>query len=668
MNNLSGVSSAVLIDPRQSELYKSEEYLVKKSTSSITGNFFTPNTISVAGLTWNTIIPPSLDTLIDRRFYINMECKATFSGDGGAGNFLLPLDTNYPFVGGIGRLDTQFIGLRALPLNSCIASSNIFLNSASMANNTNTFSTIFPFTFSKDMMDIYNQVSVPDQYQQYAEQIGKNNNPMSQYGTSMFQQSRGDVEYIITANTQTSAALTIRWQEPLMYPGLFQLNGEPFKKGFVNVQNINIQITFQNLQNIFAIANFALPTRYAGNPIIVNSVTPTNAQLQLIFLTPTVALPPVPLVNKYNYMNYYNNNVPAAQNVAPSNSNSAITGPVASGNFQLNTIPQRILIYINRAKNLPSTPATLAVYNQSDCFAPIDNVQISFSNQTGLLGGFNSYQLWQMSCQNGLMMSYRQWQTYQGSLLIIDPALDLPSTVLGAVGSAETNNFSVTVTYRDTNPTAVTNPFAGNDVTLPNNQNPNLTNWQLNVIFSYEEVVTISNGVSTITQTFPKSEVLRDLMNGNVDLAAQDLAAHSEPHPNSNSAVGSGSFWSSARNLFRHGLQYIQQHPQYINTASEFVKSGVNKFIPLPFQPLTNTAIDYGRSALQSLIDKYVGQGYSNMEIYNMLSSQFPRNSIDSALVRATGEGINGGELVGGEGELVGGRRISSRRLKRHMY
>jgi hypothetical protein len=67
---------------------------------------------------------------------------------------------------------------------------------------------------------------------------------------------------------------------------------------------------------------------------------------------------------------------------------------------------------------LPNIPDTLIIYmkpttylaNDADYYYPITNANIQFDNVAGILSSFGEDQLYDISTQNGLQMSYNQWK------------------------------------------------------------------------------------------------------------------------------------------------------------------------------------------------------------------------------------------------------------------
>lgn len=656
MDLLSGVSSSIQLDARQGALYSQPHMIIKKSTSSIVNQFYQPDSRSISNVTWSTIQPPSKSTIIDRKWYMDLSVKISFSGDAGASNYLLPIDERFPSSiganGKIGQLDTRFLGLRALPFNACVGNTQLSINGTSVTNNTSQFSNVFPYLFVPDQTNVYEMVSNPDTWQAIPQYQYNNNNPMALYGTSQYNQTRGDAKYTVLYNTQTAAQIQIDWYESLIVPSLLKRNNDYGDAGLVGVSNINLVLSLQNLTNVIELANWGVPD-YEGNtyptvaPITISgqpqpAISLEKCNLLLTFITPTIAMPPVPLPAKYNYDNFYTLTTTCGSNPYAAGASDVTT----SNNIQLSTIPSKILIYVGKAqqKGTDLSGNLLPNYNFTDTMAVIDKISINFNNQSGLLSGSNPYQLYQISQSNGCTQSWAQWSNYQGSLMVLNLQKDLPSDVLSAVGANQTNNFVVQVNWHDANPSAIiVNPTGAPDPDPLTN--PNKVNYQLYVVMVYDEVFTIGEIASSVTQSFDSIHVLRDLQEGRVDTSILDFEHYQAPH-----AQGMGSFWSDIGKSLRRGVRsvgnYLATHPNVDKGIVGALGTAASMLAP-EFAP----AIAVGVKGIDALIDHYLGKGYSDQEIMGILASQYPKSMIESALIQASG-----------------GRRVSKRRLVKRRY
>ena len=83
----------------------------------------------------------------------------------------------------------------------------------------------------------------------------------------------------------------------------------------------------------------------------------------------------------------------------------------------------------------------------SDNFASIENVSINFSGVSGILASAQHYELYRLSVDNGLKMTYSQWRHYTGSVLCLDFAKNMglrPNQCVSMLGTYDlsTRNIS----------------------------------------------------------------------------------------------------------------------------------------------------------------------------------------------------------------------------------
>lgn len=165
-------------------------------------------------------------------------------------------------------------------------------------------------------------------------------------------------------------------------------------------------------------------------------LTPTIAGVSLVGLADSkllfnfVAIPPMLMAkieprNVLNYTNYYpvsspTDNIPTKTSLV-----------VNSNSYQLGMIPSKIMIYAKK-KNQDTY--------DSNSFAVIKKISLTFGNKSGLLSTALPVQLYQMSVNNGLQMNFYEWSGAGvtnttagnptivptiGSILVLDPAIDL---------------------------------------------------------------------------------------------------------------------------------------------------------------------------------------------------------------------------------------------------
>jgi len=143
---------------------------------------------------------------------------------------------------------------------------------------------------------------------------------------------------------------------------------------------------------------------------------------------------------------------------------SGATATLTSQNLQLNQIPGLILISV-RIPMSSQTP-----YNTSS-FLTIENISINLNSQSGLLASATQQDLYNISFRNGSAQSYYEWQGYNnnfdngepnstavptGSLLVINPALDLSLDSMLSCGSLGQYSFQFNIRVKNNYGVAIT--------------------------------------------------------------------------------------------------------------------------------------------------------------------------------------------------------------------
>jgi len=136
---------------------------------------------------------------------------------------------------------------------------------------------------------------------------------------------------------------------------------------------------------------------------------------------------------------------------------SGATATLTSQNLQLNQIPGLVLISV-RIPMSSQTP-----YNTSS-FLTIENISINLNSQSGLLASATQQDLYNISFRNGSAQSYYEWQGYNnnfdngepnstavptGSLLVINPALDLSLDSMLSCGSLGQYSFQFNIRVKN---------------------------------------------------------------------------------------------------------------------------------------------------------------------------------------------------------------------------
>lgn len=368
----------------------SHSYLIPKGGILNTYRPTPSNTFSNSNIQFQVDVP-SPQIVFDRKIYLGLPVRITFTGD--TGDDLVPL-LNY------GVLDA----FRAFPLTTITQSLNITWNNSTVSQNVNDYNAALQWYQSDQWLENCDYSTFPafqDQFADYIAGFNTARNPLGGYDNTSgaHEQPRGAFPIHVETNTRTLAVINAFIVEPIfMSPVAF---GHLEVAGFYGVTNF--QFTFNldpNLARIWSHAQTA-PFNFATITVtlqgVQNPAPLTNLPLlffRYISLAPNMEPPAVNLHPFFGVQRYINEtNAPLAS--------QAITVQ-DSQNIQLKTIPTRIYIYARR-RNADATAFT------TDTYARILNVNVNWNNNNALLGSASPQDLYHMSIKNGCKMSWPQW-------------------------------------------------------------------------------------------------------------------------------------------------------------------------------------------------------------------------------------------------------------------
>jgi hypothetical protein len=349
---------------------------------------------STSSVSFN-VQPPSAGIAINREILAAFTFELSFTGTAGANGLLL--NTN------------GYDAPRAFPLaqvtNTCSATINnstVSQNTYQVVNALSRMSTTedekrVALSMCPSMQDFYPEYKYP-----YVNLTGITNDPLQpigQVGTAQI--SRGGFPFTVVSNTSTTAVVRFTTTEPLyLSPFLSGTDNDP---ALIGVQTLTLLFTLRDLSRVWSHSD----DTDAGTITATAVTLPSAPEIYVNYITPQ-ELTSVPDSAVYSYNNIQ---------VYPTDYNSAVTAgssvTISSANIQLNNIPRRIMVFARRS-DATSTIST------SDTFARIDSCSVQFDNQAGILGGASSQQLFNLSVNSGLNMSWPQWSKYTGSVLCLD--------------------------------------------------------------------------------------------------------------------------------------------------------------------------------------------------------------------------------------------------------
>jgi hypothetical protein len=364
--------------------------------------------------------------------------------------------------------------LRAYPFHKIVNTTTITLNGNSISYVTHEIIRAMERTTENED---HSQATptYPDYFQTYTAASGSNRNPFATYQDNTTDITRGAYPIKVISNTATEANL-----EVILLANLYDFPPFSRNKEVMGMNMSPIQIGFFFISNLAKMwsrveAPTGNPIVYAdGNKPLTSFEVTMGAALDLttpILTLTLLSLPddtPIPRQMFYPYHNcvFY----PVTTNLV----NSDATTEVTTQLIQLNTVPLKMYIYLKKSTNEVLTSANSAC-NSPDVFAKINGVKITFGNKANILSSARPVDLYTISKRNGLnkSISFNDWNGYigvdpsytnfqkyntrgMGSLLCLNPAMDLSVDDNAYVGVSNKVNFQCIINFTNIAPVAQT--------------------------------------------------------------------------------------------------------------------------------------------------------------------------------------------------------------------
>lgn len=402
--------------------------------------------------------PPSPTTIIDRKVLFGASFWVRGTGVAAA-----PATS----VLQLGRVDAS----RSFPLSQVVNSMAFTINGSTISMNLASMlpSLLWYHSPLKTRREEYSMTpSMLDQSQTYAELIDYVRNPLGKYGDS---DSGGDERRGAFMNPfPTSGTLTnlptvgisnytdvggtfsfmLTVVEPVFLPPF--LFGKGNESGFFGVQSLTAQMNLGNLTRVLSHAgqtalNVAPYDARCGR-INTLSVSLTEAvanggiQPTLFFnyLKPQ-DIPPLPKSGVY-YPYFTLTDYPntSSASVAP---NAIAT--LTTNNVTLSSIPKMIYFFVRRSD------ASKSAFN-TDTHAVITGLTVNWGTRSGLFSSASMQDLYRMSLDNGLGMSWIQFASKVGSVIAIDPAKDMGLNPTESDGLKGSYSIYATISFYNADP------------------------------------------------------------------------------------------------------------------------------------------------------------------------------------------------------------------------
>ena len=372
------------------------DFPVYQSAAAITPQVFAASTASASNITY-TVQVPSLENLTE--MVILARSRVTLNVTGTVvttGQFLLAVDSGTP---------ADFC-LNAFPFHQLMTTSNVTVNQSQFNIDMQNVLPSMLYMIGRDQLSEYNNMcpTMLDNVSDYTQAgyVGSNSSVFNSWFKNFGYKNSGRGSWTVVScvgNTATTApnqsrtvAITFETVEPLLISPFTFGKLSPALQG---VQTINVNINLD--QGASRYIKFAS----AVNAPVV-ALGAVSSDLQVVFLAPKASQ--LAKFNPRNVLNFYK----ADRYISSALSLTAGGGTFNSPSIQLSSIPKAILVTIRPVQGNPIA-GTITTPNW---FLPITGVNIQFNTRSGLLSSASQYQLYKMSAESGIQMSWQDWSGY----------------------------------------------------------------------------------------------------------------------------------------------------------------------------------------------------------------------------------------------------------------
>ena len=411
---MSSIEVSKVLDPRI-DVSAKREYVITKGGSKV--SYIPYKTQSTGNSTMSfSVIPPSRQTFVGRKAYVQTSITIEFTATCDTGNTL---------IGSI--VESNFDAPRSFPLSRALGSASATIGNVNTSMQSSdvidTLLRLMPVGELKDYQD--GCPTALDRLQTYEAGVltgtsGINvlgNNSQAILSTGEYARGYYNVRVLPVARVGTTTvykqSVSFDVYEPvLLSPFVFSKINH---SGYLGLQNISLVYNFSNNINELVWSG-TQPLQTTGAPPVVSLVTNiipivsfssmdavgsassvSNAQLWVGYISPSTLMMDIPRNISYNYYQ-----VERFLSNGFSDLRYGETTTVISNNIQLKCVPNLILLGVRKTKQNQR-------YYDPDCYYSIEKASINFDNGVGLLSSASQFDLYQISKKNGINYNFNEW-------------------------------------------------------------------------------------------------------------------------------------------------------------------------------------------------------------------------------------------------------------------
>jgi len=456
---MSEINTFLIADPRYADITSSLNIAVKDGPASVICQKYTHNSNSSSNSLWNVNIP-SENTVIDRNMKIVGTVSATYTTP-------------------VALADAEFefrVVPAAFPLNQSLSSCSLTINNSKVSVQTADVLNVITKQYHQKFLSQHCQMtpSMVDKYfarcvdaatssatASYMHGVGYAEKDSDTVGRADSDYtvivSIGDTIYVPDENniyTIPAAAVgtlkvqcSVNVSESLL--GLPTAELKENESGYLSINNLELVLQYNDCRNCFNISADKIWTSTQGIDN-VNTVLDADARLNLRYMSLHASQ-----YSKLSSKNIlpYDEYVCYKRNFISEDNPTEITSDVIS----MRQIPEKLFILLR-----PQYKSMKPNHSNNINF-PIDKINITFNNVSGLLTSYTMRDLYVMSRRNN---SQQTWAEFSGkvrngsksddtdipslgSIVVIDPVRDLGLTDFLSSGSLGQFSFQCTITYKN---------------------------------------------------------------------------------------------------------------------------------------------------------------------------------------------------------------------------
>jgi len=460
-------------------------YAVVSGASSTTYQRFVASSNSNSSLNWSVQLPSESivmgrDVLVSTTMTLTINCGSATVGS----PFSVPFGDN-AFAYGVDSAFSPF------PFSQLIGTASCQINNTTVSVNLPDVLPQFLALNDRDFLTEFNATtpSLPDSdYGTYLDGIGAGNNPLANYSVASYENGllpRGAYpvtisnvahqifggaidDSLVSTNARDTWVITLSIQvtEPLFISPFTWSDPTRSAMGLVGINNFTLTLNMNSPSG--AVVGGAPQTRcFGSSSTYISSITPGVGANGTMFSEPNLLLKflstqPSDMIETRNVVPYSD----FPRYITPASNALQIlagaSGTINSQNIQINQMPSKFIISVR----LPQSAQNIT---NPSTFLAIKSININLNNASGLLSSATTQNLWKISRRNGSNQSWQQFSGFAqkvgtygiggqkgiksiptgGSVLVLDPALDLSLPETLSNGSLGQYNFQIQVVVQN---------------------------------------------------------------------------------------------------------------------------------------------------------------------------------------------------------------------------